>query len=154
MTDDRWTYVESTIIMTTVRVIAPFVMTFGLFVTLHGADSPGGGFQGGVILASVVVMLAFAFGAGPTREWVSSRLVRGLVASGVAAFVLTGLGSLALGEAFLQYTAYGPVKIASKYGIEFVELGIGATVVGVVTSVFFLLERGWLVPSEEGGEPE
>jgi len=147
--DERPTYVESTIIMATVRVIAPFVLTFGLFVTLHGADSPGGGFQGGVVLASVVVMLAFAFGTAPTRDWVASRLVTALVAAGVVVFVLVGVGSLVVGQDFLQYTAYGPVKTASKYGIEFVEVGIAATVVGVVTGVFFLLEVG---PNPDGGE--
>ena len=61
-------YVESPIIMATVRVVAPFVFTFGLFIMFHGADSSGGGFQGGVIVGTVILMLGIAFGIEPTRE--------------------------------------------------------------------------------------
>lgn len=144
-------YIESTIIMTTVRVVAPFVMTFGLFVTLHGADSPGGGFQGGVVLASVLVMIAIAYGTAPTRDWISAPAIGGLIGGGVLLFALIGLGTLALGGNFLEYVLYGGAT-ASKYGIELVELGIGATVVGIVTSIFFVLSRGFDL--ENGGEAE
>ncbi|MFW5896225.1 MAG: MnhB domain-containing protein [archaeon] len=150
------TYIESTIIMTTVRVVAPFVMTFGLFVTLHGADSPGGGFQGGVVLAAVLVMIAFAYGTVPTREWIDPNAIAGMIGGGVLLFALIGLGSLALEASFLEYLAYGDTT-ASKYGIELVELGIGATVVGVVTSIFFVLSRGFQPvdgEAEQGGEAE
>ena len=145
----RGTYIESTIIMTTVRVVAPFVMTFGLFVTLHGADSPGGGFQGGVVLASVLVMIAFAYGTAPTRDWINRDALGGLIGGGVLLFAAIGLGTLALGGNFLQYVLYGG-QTASKYGIELVELGIGATVVGIVTSIFFVLSRGFEFAVEEG----
>jgi multicomponent Na+:H+ antiporter subunit B len=145
------TYIESTIIMTTVRIVAPFVMTFGLFITLHGADSPGGGFQGGVVLASVLVMIAIAYGTAPTRDWINAPAIGGLIGGGVLLFALIGLGTLTLGGNFLEYTLYGGTT-ASKYGIELVELGIGATVVGVVTSIFFVLSRGFEV--ESGGEVE
>lgn len=142
-----WTYVESTIIMTTVRVVAPFVMTFGLFISLHGADSPGGGFQGGIILASMLIMVAFSFGVAPTRDWIDPRVIAGLIAGGGLLFAAIGVGTLALGGSFLEYWVYGG-KYASKYAIELVELGIAATVVGIITSIFFLLERGWELQQE------
>ena len=44
---DAGVYTESTVIMTTVRLVAPFVFTYGLFIMFHGADTAGGGFQGG-----------------------------------------------------------------------------------------------------------
>ena len=55
-------YVESQIIMSTVRIVAPFALTYGLFLMFHGSDSPGGSFQGGAIVGSTVLMIAFAFG--------------------------------------------------------------------------------------------
>lgn len=147
------TYIESTIIMATVRVVAPFVMTFGLFVTLHGADSPGGGFQGGVVLASVLIMIAFAYGTAPTRDWIDPNAIGALIGGGVLLFAAIGLGALALGGNFLEYLAYGG-STTSKYAIELVELGIGMTVVGIVTSIFFILSRGFDVAVEEGGDSE
>ncbi|QCJ47783.1 MULTISPECIES: MnhB domain-containing protein [Haloprofundus] len=145
--DEQVPYVESTIIMTTVRVVAPFILTLGLFVMFHGASSAGGGFQGGAIAGTVVLLLAFAFGIGPVRDWLSPAVILGLIAVGVGTFLAIALGSVLLGGEFLQYTAY-PVPHASKYGIELVELGIGAVVAGIITGLFFLIAAGFDI-----GEP-
>ncbi|WP_262176519.1 Na(+)/H(+) antiporter subunit B [Haloarcula laminariae] len=137
-------YVESTIIMTTVRVVAPFVLTFALFIMFHGADTPGGGFQGGVIAGSVVMMLAFAFGIDSTRQWLDIRIVAALASGGVLLFAGIGLGAMALGGNFLEYHLYEPyLHHASKYGIELVELGIGGIVASVAIGLFFLLAAGF-----------
>ncbi|UIO98467.1 cation:proton antiporter [Halobaculum sp. CBA1158] len=141
-------YVESPIIMATVRIVAPFVFTLGAFIMFHGADSAGGGFQGGVIVGTVVLMLAIAFGIGPTREWISSSLLTVLVVFGVALFMGIGLLALAFDGAFLQYTAI-PVYNASKYGIELVEVGIGIIVSGTVVGLFFALAAGHSPAADE-----
>jgi len=134
-------YVESPIIMATVRIITPFVFTLGLFVMFHGADSSGGGFQGGVIVGTVVLMLGIAFGIEVTREWIGPRLPVGLVAVGVLVFLTIGVGSVLLGGDFLEYEEYG-IHHASKYGIELVELAIGLIVAGIVTGLFFVIAGG------------
>jgi len=141
LTERKAPYVESPIIMATVRIIAPFVFTFGLFVMFHGADSAGGGFQGGVIVGTVVLMLGIAFGIEVTRDWIGPRIPVAMIGIGVLVFLLTGIGSVLLGESFLQYTAY-PVPKASKYGIELVELAIGLIVAGIVTGLFFVIAAG------------
>lgn len=148
-TDDaveRGPYTESPIIMATVRVVSPFVFTFGLFVMFHGADSSGGGFQGGVIVGTVVLMLGIAFGIEPTRDWMGPVLPVALVGLGVALFVGIGLGSVLAGGAFLEYRAYD-VPHASKYGIELVELAIGLIVSAIVAGLLFTIAAG-----ERGGE--
>jgi multicomponent Na+:H+ antiporter subunit B len=141
-------YVESPLIMTTVRVITPFVFTFGLFVMFHGADSSGGGFQGGVIVGTVVLMLGIAFGVEATRDWVGPKLPVAMISLGVLAFVSAGIGSVLLDGAFLEYTAYG-FSQAPKYGIEFVELAIGLVVSGTVTGLFFVIASGIRNDGEE-----
>ena len=152
--DPNRTYVESTIIMTTVRIVAPFVFTFGLFVMFHGAESAGGGFQGGVIVASAVLLLAFAFGIEPTRAWLEGPLSRTAIAAGGATFAFIGLGAVAANGAFLQYEAYNLGTDGVKYGIELVELGIGAIVSGVLVALFFSLARGDFEPTEGDADAE
>ena len=152
-TDDDSVYVESTIIMTTVRAIAPFVFTFGLFVMFHGAESAGGGFQGGALVAAAVLLLAFAFGIESTRAWLAGPLVRTAIAGGGAAFAIIGLATVALDGAFLEYVAYGYGSTGTKYGIELVELGIGAVVSGVLVGLFFSLAGGDFEPAL-GGDAE
>jgi len=134
-------YVESSIIMATVRVVSPFVFTYGLFVMFHGADSAGGGFQGGVIVATVMLMLGIAFGIDPLREWVGESALVGVVAVGVAAFLAVAVGTVALGGAFLDYSVL-PIPHPSKYGIEAVELFIGVIVAGTITGLFFTIDAG------------
>lgn len=151
----RRAYVESIIIMSVVRVVAPFVLTFGLFIMFHGADTPGGGFQGGAVVGSVILMLAFAFGADPVRRWLDVRVIVALMAGGIATFVAVGLGTMMLDGNFLQYGLYDDLLGAHvrKYGIELVELGIGAIVAGVITGLFFLIDAGTgLIHADEEGE--
>ena len=144
-------YVESPIIMATVRIVAPFVFTLGAFVMFHGADSAGGGFQGGVIVGTVILMVAIAFGVEPTRDWLSASLLTTLVVFGVALFMGIGLTALAFGGAFLEYAAI-PVDHSSKYGIELVEVGIGVIVSGTVVGLFFALASGHPNEDEEVAE--
>lgn len=134
-------YVESPIIMTTTRVIAPFVFIFGLFVMFHGADSSGGGFQGGVIVATMVLMLGIGFGIESTRDWIGPYLPVLIAGIGVFVFLIIGLGSIIAGGAFLEYHAY-PVPKSSKLGIELVELAIGFIVAGIVVGLLFALGAG------------
>ncbi|QGX94072.1 cation:proton antiporter [Haloplanus rallus] len=151
--DERPPYVESTIIMTTVRVIAPFVLTLGVFVMFHGASSAGGGFQGGVIAATTVVMLGFAFGIEPIAAHLRNEQLALLVLSGVGTFLLIGLGGYLVGGNFLQVSGYETLfHHGSKYSIELVEVGIGVVVSGVITGLFFLLGTGVDVDDDAGSE--
>ena len=146
-------YTESQVIMPTVKVVAPFAFTYGLFVTFHGGGSPGGGFQGGAIMAAVVFMIAFAFGIEATRRWLANTVVVALAVGGTLVFAGIGLTTIARGGAFLQYELL-PVPLAEidrvTYGMEAVEiLGIAAIVSGVLMGLFFVLASGFAPePSE------
>lgn len=141
-------YTESQVIMPTVKIVAPFAFTYGLFVTFHGGGSPGGGFQGGAIVAAVVFMIAFAFGIEATREWLANTVVVALAVGGTLVFAGIGLVPIGLGGAFLQYELL-PIPDPVKYGMEGVEiLGIGTIVAGVLMGLFFVLANGF---SDAGG---
>jgi len=134
-------YTESQVIMPTVKIVAPFAFTYGLFITFHGSGSPGGGFQGGAIVAAVVFMIAFAFGIEATRDWLANTVVVALAVGGALAFAGIGLIPVARGGAFLQYDL---LPIPVKYGLESVEIfGIAAIVSGVLMGLFFLLANGF-----------
>jgi multicomponent Na+:H+ antiporter subunit B len=133
--EDR-SYVESPVVLVVARLLGPFVVTFGAFVTLHGATSPGGGFQGGVVVAAAVVLLAFAHGVDAVRRWLAGPTVGRLVAGGVGLFLAVALGSLAAGGSLLEYAQYG---VDPKYVGELVEVAIGLAVSGVLVALFVLL---------------
>ncbi len=92
---------RSLIIQRVARGLAPFIFIYGLHVALYGHISPGGGFPGGVILASAFIMLMLARG----REAVGRRLPfpRAKVFDNIGALTFLGVGVLGmvLGGAFL-----------------------------------------------------
>ncbi len=152
------TYTESQVIMTAVKIIAPFTLTYGLFMTFHGADAPGGGFQGGTIVGVTVLMLAFAFGIEPTRQWLRNSFLVGLVTGGVLIFGAIGLGMIALGGNFLEFYQLKEVfHIKPKWGLEAIEIaGISLIVSGVMITLFFAMAAGFSPerPSGTGGREE
>jgi len=143
--DDR--AVDSVVVTQTVRLLSPFVFTYGLYTMFHGASSVGGGFQGGVVVASVVVTLAFAFGIDQTGDWLDRGLLTGAAVLGVLSFALVGLGPLAFDGVSFEFTAY-PGEKGALYAVEAVEVAIGVTVAATVTILFFELSGGF---DERGG---
>lgn len=142
---DGDTYVESQIIMTTVQAVTPFALTYGLFMTFHGADTPGGSFQGGAIIGATIIMVAFAFGIEPTRDWFDNSIVVALASGGVIIFTLVGLIPIALGDRFLGYDVYEQTfGINIKWGLEAIEIGgVALIVAGVIVGLFFVIAGGF-----------
>jgi multicomponent Na+:H+ antiporter subunit B len=132
-----------------VRLIAPFVFTFGLFIMFHGASSVGGGFQGGVVVASVIVTIAFAFGIDQTGRWLDRTVLAASAFVGVAAFAAVGLGPAIYGGTFLELPAY-PGRKGALYAIEIIEVGIGVTVAATIVVLFFEISGGFDREGEGG----
>ncbi len=75
----------------------PLLLVVGIYIVLHGHLTPGGGFQGGVILAcAFFVPLLARPGRRLDQRWVS--LIEGLAG---ASFIVIGLLALSGGEVFL-----------------------------------------------------
>ncbi|WP_435348770.1 MnhB domain-containing protein [Haloarchaeobius sp. HRN-SO-5] len=130
---------DSPVVTKTVRLTTPFVVTFGLFTMFHGTSSVGGGFQGGVVVAAGIITVAFSFGLTQTRRWLSAPTLTWLAVSGVLVFATVATVAILFGGEFLDLSAY-PVPKAVVYGVELVELGIGATV--ATTILVMVLQLG------------
>ncbi|HWE26151.1 MAG TPA: MnhB domain-containing protein [Myxococcales bacterium] len=76
-------------------------VAFGLYMISHGAVSPGGGFQGGVILATAPLAVYLAAEARTFQRIAPKTLTEAGEASGAAGYVLLGLAGLVLGATFL-----------------------------------------------------
>lgn len=78
-----------------------FTVAFGLYVTTHGTVSPGGGFQGGVILASAPLVVYIASDAKTFQRVAPEAWVEAGEAIGAAGYALVGLLGLFAGAPFL-----------------------------------------------------
>lgn len=120
------------------KVIIPFILVFGFYVITHGELGPGGGFQGGVVLASAFVLYGLVFGLEELETVVPRRVSDLLAGAGVLVYAGVGLVGVLGGHNFLDYT---PLRIsgseaAESWGMTLVEYGVGITVAAVMLTVF------------------
>jgi len=81
-------------------LVGPLVV-LGLYVIVHGHLTPGGGFQGGVVLASAFVLVHVAGRYLILKRVRPMPLVEITEAGGAAGFLLVGFGGMMAGSAFL-----------------------------------------------------
>ncbi|MFO1050424.1 MAG: MnhB domain-containing protein [Geminicoccaceae bacterium] len=85
------------------RVLPPVGIVVGVYVFWVSADEPGGAFQGGAILAAMLLLAMMARLVDPPP--LGSRPLRLALVGGALVFFAVGLGGLAFGDGFLAYPA-------------------------------------------------
>ncbi len=85
------------ILRTGADLMFPLLLVVGLYIVIHGHLTPGGGFQGGVVLAAAFFLPLLAR-PGESLNHSLLSVVEGLAG---AAFIGIGVYALAQGEAFL-----------------------------------------------------
>ena len=138
---------DDIIIKTLARILVPFIQIYALYVIMHGHHSPGGGFQGGVILAASFVILMITHGVKKTQKRISEKAVAIFSSSGV--FIYAGIGAvcLLLSGNYLDYSTLAKLlhvapAEARSLGILGIEIGVGLAVMAVMFSVFFNISKG------------
>ncbi|MDD3579730.1 MAG: MnhB domain-containing protein [Desulfobacca sp.] len=138
--DSIWTP-HDFIIEKVCRYLIPFIQLFGLYVIAHGHHSPGGGFQGGVILGASIILLSVSHNLRTALNRMGEKISALFSPVGVFIFAGTGALCLVLGYRFLDYQALaallpgGPI-MARSHGILLVEVGVGMAVMGTMVWIF------------------
>lgn len=127
---------ESIVIRTMTRMLVPFIQLFALYVIMHGHSSPGGGFQGGVIMGASFILLGIAYGVDMVKKLFTIRLLTIFTSLGVLIYGGIGLLCLLLGKNFLNYGVL-PIVEPRGMGMFGIELGVGFTVMSVMVSLFY-----------------
>ena len=83
------------------QILAPIGLVVGVHLLWVSADKPGGAFQGGAIMAAMVLLVVMARLTDPPE--VGARWLRYALASGPAVFLLAGLIGLPLAGVFFGY---------------------------------------------------
>lgn len=92
-------YTESSeIVQTTLSILFPIILLFGVYIFINGHLTPGGGFQGGAVIASA---LLFFILARPNDSLSHTLLMRVETLSGFT-YVLLGLLGVMLAGGFLD----------------------------------------------------
>jgi len=132
------------IVKTIASWVKVLIVLFGIYIILFGHLTPGGGFAGGVILASSYVLLMLAFG----REFVQKDLPLALDSKldclGAFMFALIAILGMVFGGIFFvnflqKYLPGKPLNLISAGTIPLSNIAIGLKVGASLFLVIFLL---------------
>jgi multicomponent Na+:H+ antiporter subunit B len=135
---------DSLFVHVVTKAMVPLIQIFAFYVITHGHYSPGGGFQGGVMLAASIILLRITLGEESYQRF-PRELGLLLAGGGVLAFALLGFAPQLFGGNFLEYAlavpGMDPVDLR-YWGIFFAEVFIGILVWGALVVIFDALATG------------
>ncbi|WP_370453180.1 Na(+)/H(+) antiporter subunit B [Oceanobacillus sp. CFH 90083] len=126
-------------LQTLARLIILVVLSFSIYLMLAGHNSPGGGFIGGLMTASAILILYLSFGLNPIKKVIRFDFIK-IIGIGLLLPGVTGLVSIFLGDSYLkQYFDYfqipliGEVELTTALpfdlGVYFVVLASALTII-------------------------
>ena len=132
------------ILETVTKVVVFIILTFGVELFLAGHNNPGGGFIGGLVLSSALVLLYLVFDIETVHKGIPVDF-KIVAAVGVLFVVGTGLGAIIFGGSFLTQTfgifnlpVFGATELAT---VVLFEIGVALTVVGTVVTIILSISE-------------
>lgn len=130
----------SFIVKRTFGLLTPFIFLFSLYIIAHGHLSPGGGFQGGVILGAVSIIFSIVYGSAFDYKRYSPQSKTVLETGGALLFVFIGLLGLFFEGSFLNNLNFLNNKagtLISGGSIPLINLGVGFKVGAGLAIIFY-----------------
>lgn len=138
------TYKPNPIVSLISRLVSPFIVMFALYVIFHGHYSPGGGFQGGTLIAAALILIRLSEGSETAQLQFPRSWATRLGSVGVLIYFGTGIAAVFMGGRYLDYSALhlaSSTAMSRSYGILLVEIGVGLAVLAILVSIYdYLLE--------------
>lgn len=135
---DRKLKATSEILNTASQTLVPVMFLFGIYVFINGHLSPGGGFQGGAIIASGLVLMLLA---QPKREF-NHRFINIIESISGVSYVLIGLAGIMLAAGFLDNKIFALGKFGTLFSAGaipliyiFIGLKVGSELSGIVINL-------------------
>ncbi|WP_040211299.1 MnhB domain-containing protein [Clostridium polynesiense] len=118
---------KNSIITSCADIVLPISLVLGAYIILHGHLSPGGGFQGGVLIAGAIAVFYTAYGRKGITKVFNSEKMKLSEDIGALAFVLTATLGIIYGASFFGNVLYKgtPGKLWSSGTIFFMNFAVG-----------------------------
>ena len=139
-------YYHDTIVKTLSKFIIPVILVFGIYILLNGHLSPGGGFSGGAILASALIIFAMVWGEERAHNTIRVNIVKGVT--------LCALGFYACSKTYSFFTGANhlhsiispgvPGRILSAGLILPLNVAVGFVVCCTMYSFYMYFRKGAL----------
>lgn len=140
----------SKIVRTISNILFLFIFIFGLYIIMHGHVTPGGGFQGGAIIASGIAIIIVAFGSSNVQKRLKVHHLSILESGGALIFIGLAFAGLAtvffynflVGSAlFGHIPPFGPNPgdIWTGGVIPFMNISVGLKVMAGLSAIILVM---------------
>jgi multicomponent Na+:H+ antiporter subunit B len=146
----------SKIVRTSANIILPFILVFGFYIIIHGHQTPGGGFQGGAVVATGIVLMIAANRYDKITEIFKSETMKNAETLGLLLFIFTAYIAVLSGSVFFfNWLANGGIIFGDSvtYGanpgylntagvIPVMNIAVGIEVFGAMSVIVLYMLRG------------
>ncbi|PDW03672.1 Na+/H+ antiporter subunit B [Candidatus Viridilinea mediisalina] len=149
---------DSIVLRTVSRLMMPLLLLLSVFMLIRGHNLPGGGFIGGLVASSAIIMQMIAFGPTYARDVIRVNYLT-LASIGILIAVVWSMPALFFGMPFMAaFWMSAPIPGVGTMGTPVAfDVGVFLTVIAVTTKIALLLsEEPDLFPldMEDDEEPE
>ena len=85
------------ILRAVVGPLTPFIMIYGIYILFNGHLTPGGGFSGGTILGTGLVLCSLAYGPEKVSKFFTSKVISATCCSALAFYAIIKVYSFMIG---------------------------------------------------------
>ena len=135
--------------------LLPLMLVYMMYIILHGHLSPGGGFQGGVLMVAVVTILYLGHGYETTARALSAGVLHSGEGLASIAYVALAMMGVAVGAQFCENILFRHGSIGDLYSsgtIFWMNVTVGVKVLTGVGSIALLMLGLVSEPTERDGK--
>ncbi len=132
---------RSTILVTATRILLPLMLLFAFYIFVRGHNDPGGGFIGGLIVATAFSLYGIAHGMEAARKLLRLH-PRTLIGIGLLCVITSGFFAPLVGGFPFLTALWGTAVLPAigKLSTPFLfDTGVFLGVVGVTSMIIFTL---------------
>ncbi len=144
MDDRHYEPKNDTVLRYVADILVPLIIIFGIYVILNGHLSPGGGFSGGAIIGSGLILYLTAHGFKETSRFLNERVIKVLTVAALTFYCFAKSYSFYTGANELEsfITPGTPGNILSAGLIVYLNICVGIVVACTMYSFYTLFRRG------------
>ncbi|MEG1875280.1 MAG: hydrogen gas-evolving membrane-bound hydrogenase subunit E [Angelakisella sp.] len=137
---------KSIVLRATATLLIPIIILFGVYVILNGHLSPGGGFSGGAIIGSALILYSSAFGYNRIHAFLPFRTASAISCTALLVYAASKGYSFFTGANHLpSFITPGQIgHIFSAGFIPLLNICVGLTVTITMYGFFSLFKKGEL----------
>ena len=132
---------RNSILISCTNLVLPILLTLGLYIIIHGHLSPGGGFQGGVLIAGAIALIYIGYGFKGVKKGIASNTFKIAADLGALGFIILAfIGLIGSGVFFGNVLEKGnPGDLFSSGSIFLMNFAVGFKVFAGISFLIIIM---------------